>query len=263
MSGRISTSIYAAKNGGLSHDTDAVINLPISENLALRASIARLDDAGYTDRVSNPYWRQGALAWTTKPDPQKNLYPDDDDNRVTSGRISMAWQATDAIRLTFSHAQQSQRANGTSATSLLPLGIANADSADDFDDYVNDPNNDPDTLPCAPSCQFTGAFDTPTYAGRNVIVSRYPEFARRKFRLSSADLDIDLGFADLHSSTSIFKDSRVGEADYAGPGYTFYFTFGNSGAAFNSDRSAFITFDNTYKGFNHETRLTSVSEGPF
>ncbi len=263
LSGRVSTSIFVAKNGGLSHDTDAVINIPLSENLAFRGSVARLDDEGYVDRLSNPPFRQGDLAWTTFPDSNRNLYEDSDSNRVTSGRASLAWQATDMIKITLAHAQQDQRANGTSATSLQPLGIANARNQDEIDGYIRDPINEPDQLPCAPNCQFTGTYDTPTLAGRDVIVARYPEFARRKFRLSSADLDIDLGFADLHSSTSIFKDSRVGQADYAGPGYTFYFSFGDSGAAFDSNRSAFLTFDNTYEGLNHETRLTSQGGGPF
>jgi iron complex outermembrane recepter protein len=257
---RVSTSIFAAQGGALSHDTDAVINLPISSTLALRASIARLDDGGYTDRISNPSWRSGVYAWTTKPDASKNLYKNDDYNRVTSGRIALAWAISDDVKLTLAHAQQSQLAHGTTATSLLPLAIANARNQADVTAYIQDPGG-----PECPTalCLYTEPFQTPFLAGRDVVVARYPEFARRKFRLSSVDLDADLGFANLHSSTSIFKDSRRGQADYAGPGWTFYYSFGDAGAAFDSDRSAYITFDNTYKGLNHETRLTSNGNGPF
>jgi iron complex outermembrane recepter protein len=263
MSGRISTSIFVAQGGSLSHDTDAVINLPIAPTLALRASIARLDDNGYADRLSNPTWRTGGFAWSTFPNPAKNLYKDDDYNRVTSGRAALAWQASDAILITLSHAQQRQLAHGTTATSLLPLGIANATTPAQINAYINDP----DSLPCTlnVNCQFNAAFETPFLAGRDVYTARYPEFAKRKFRLSSADIDIDLGFANLHSSTSYFKDSRRGQADYAGQGWLFYYVFnGNFGPTeFAGPNSAYITFDNTYKGWNHETRLTSTNDGPF
>ncbi len=261
VSGRVSTSVFAAQGGGLSHDTDAVINLPISENIALRASIARLDDAGYTDRVSNPSWRTGVYAWTTFPDPGRNLYKDDDYNKVTSGRIAVAFKLGEDVKITLAHAQQSQLAHGTTATSLLPLAIANATSPADIEAYIQDP----DFSPCSTNCQFDEVFETPFLSRRDVVASRYPEFARRKFRLSSADLDADLGFAALHSSTSIFRDTRRGEADYAGQGWLFYYVLaGNFGPTeFAGNDSAFITFNNAYKGLNHETRLTSQGDGPF
>ncbi len=262
VSGRVSTSIFMAQGGALSHDTDAVINLPIAPTLALRASVSRLDDNGYTDRVSNPSWRTGIYKWTTFPNASKNLYKNDDYNRVTSGRVALAWALSDDITVTLSHAQQKQLAHGTTATSLLPRGIANATTPAQITSYIQDPGA---TLPCeiANNCQYTNSLETPFLVGRDTVASRYPEFAHRKFRLSSAELDADLGFANLHSSTSYFKDSRRGQADYAGQGWLFYWGFGDAGAAFDSGRSAFITFDNTYKGWNHETRLTSAGDGPF
>jgi iron complex outermembrane recepter protein len=263
-SGRISTSVFVAQGGSLSHDTDAVINLPIGETLAFRGSIARLDDNGYTNRISNPSWRTGAFAWTTFPDAGKNLYKDDDYNRVTSGRASLAWKLSDDVTITLAHAQQKQLAHGTTATSLLPLGIANANSPADITAYIQDPGAD---APCVATnnCRFTNALETPFLVGRDTVASRYPEFANRKFRLSSFDFDADLGFANLHSSTSYFKDSRRGQADYAGQGWLFYYVLnGNFGPTeFAGPNSAFITFDNTYKGWNHETRLTSNGDGPF
>ncbi|QMW23132.1 TonB-dependent receptor [Sandaracinobacteroides saxicola] len=259
VAARLSTSLFAARSGGLSHDTDAMLNVPLADNVAIRIVASRLDDAGYTDRVSNPSWRTGAFAWSTKPDPNRNLYKNDDYNRVSSGRVSLAWEVTDDVKITLAHAQQSQLAHGTSATSLLPLGIANAGGPADIAAYIQDPRFNP----CGSSCRFTNPYETPTLAGTDVTVSRYPEFARRNFRLSSVDLDIGLGFADLHSSTSVFRDTRRGEADYAGQGWLFYFGLGDAGAAFDSGRSAFITFDNSYSGVNHETRLTSTGEGPF
>jgi iron complex outermembrane recepter protein len=261
VSGRVSTSVFIAEGGALSHDTDAVINLPIAPTLALRASIARLDDNGYTDRVSNPSWRTGALAWSTKPDAGKNLYKNDDYNRVTSGRVALAWKLSEDITVTLAHAQQKQLAHGTTATSLLPLGIANATTPGQVTSYIQNPNFSPCTV--GVNCQFNASVDAPKLAGFDTVASRYPEFARRTFRLTSADFDADLGFAQLHSSTSYFKDTRRGEADYAGQGWVFYWDIFDTGAAFDSGRSAFITFNNAYKGWNHETRLTSSTDGPF
>jgi iron complex outermembrane recepter protein len=244
------TSIFSAQGGRLSHDTDAVVNVPLSKNLALRASVARLDDGGYTDRVSNPSWRAGALAWTTKPNADQNFYKNDDWNRVTSARVALAWKVSDSLKLTLSHADQSQLANGTSGTSILPLGIANGKTQADFDAYVN-ARRPSRYSPCAVgTCTYTDPNTTPFLAGYDVVASRYPEFADRSFRMTSFNVDWALGFAKLTSSTSIYRDSRVGQADY------------DAGARFNSGRSAYITFDNSFKGLSHETRLTSTGTGP-
>jgi iron complex outermembrane recepter protein len=255
------TSIFSAQGGALSHDTDVIFNVPLSKNFAFRGSIARLDDGGYTDRVSNPSWRTGAFAWTTTPDSTKNVYKNDDWNRVTSGRASLAWKPTNDVKLTLSHAQQAQLAHGNSATSLLPLGIANAQSPADVAAYIKDPGS---ALACFANntCTYTDPGATPFLAGRDVIAARYPEFADRDFRMTSLELDWSLSFAKLRSSTSTYRDSRVGQADYAGPGFVFYYALGDAGAAFDSGRSAYLTFDNTYSGVNHETRLTSTGNGP-
>jgi iron complex outermembrane recepter protein len=253
------TSIFAAQGGGLSHDTDAVVNIPLTKDIAFRASIARLDDAGYTDRISNPSWRTGQYAWETKPDAGKNVYKDDDYNRVTGGRVALAWKLNNDFKVTVAHAQQDQLAHGTSATSLLPLAVANAKSPADIEAYIKNPAFSPCT---GAACTYTASYAAPFLAGRDVVTARYPEFADRDFRLSSLELDWTLPFAKLRSSTSTFRDSRVGQADYAGQGWLFYYSFGDSGGAFDSGRSAYVTFDNTYKGISHETRLTSTGTGP-
>lgn len=256
------TSIFSAQGGKVSHDTDAVFNIPLSKNFAFRGSVSRLDDGGYTDRISNPYWRQGALAWETKPNAAQNVYKNDDWNRVTSGRAALAWKLTDDLKVTLSHAQQSQLAHGTSGTTILPLGIANGTSPADFAAYVN-ARRPTRFSPCVVgSCTYTDALSTPFIAGYDTVVSRYPEFADRDFKMSSLDVAWNVGFAKLTSSTSLHRDSRVGQADYAGQGEEYYYGLGDAGARFNSGRSAYMTFDNTYKGLSHETRLTSTGSGP-
>lgn len=269
---RVNTSIYATKGGGVSNDTDAVLNMPLGDSFALRLSVAKLDEKGYTDRVSNPPWRLGNFAWSTKPDPTQNVYKDDDYQKVTGGRISALWKVTSDVQLKFAHAEQNQLAHGTSGTSLLPLVIANAQSANEVlsawragSNLYNGTDNLTgfrNACDITNTCRYRNAFDAPAASGTNTILSRYPEFANRKFELDSVDLDWDLGFARLHSSTSLFQDTRDGEADYASQGEAFYFGLGDAGGAIDSGRSAFITFNNKYKGTSHETRLTSKGNGP-
>lgn len=264
---KLNTSFYQTKNGGLSNDTDTVVNLPMGEHFAFRASLSRLDEKGYTDRVSNPPWNKnnGAGTWITKPNAGQNVYEDDDWQKVNGGRVALLWKLHDDVSVTLAHTQQNQLAHGSSGASRLPLGIANATTDAEklavwnYDSYGE---------ACGPKGEdacptYQDAFKTPFAVNDHTILSRYEEFSDRKFKLDSVDLDWNLGFAKLHSSTSYFTDKRTGQADYTDKGHVFYYLLGDSGAKINSGRSAYITFDNAYSGLAHETRLTSTGDGPF
>ncbi len=259
--GRVGASLYQSSGGGLSNDLDAVVNVPLGNQFVLRASVARLDEAGTTDRVSSPPWR-GNAAWSSKPNAGQNVYKDDDWQEVTTARAALLWQVTPGVKLTLTHTQQDQLAHGTRGVSVQPLGVANARSPAELDAAWRNPGRTLAQLPCAPSCRFTDARETPFAVNANTVLARYPEFADRDFSMTSFDLDVNLGFADLRSSTSTFKDSRIGQADYASQGWVFYYSLGDLGGDIASDRSAYITFDNTYKGVSHETRLISRGSGP-
>ena len=264
---KVNTSFYQTKNGGVSNDTDLVLNLPLGTNLAFRASLARLDEKGYTDRVSNPPWNvnNGNGTWVTKPDPTKNVYEDDDWQKVTGGRMALLWKLNNNLSVTLAHTQQNQLAHGTSGVSLEPLGIANATTAAEKLAVWNTDRKKGNQ--CGPTGEavcptYKDAFKTPYAVNDHTILSRYEEFSDRSFKLDSLDLDWNFGFAKLHSSTSYYSDARFGQADYTDKGHVFYYLLGNSGARINSGRSAYMTFDNTYKGLSHETRLTSNGDGP-
>ena len=256
--GRVSTSFYQTVNGGLSNDTDGVFNLPIGSNFALRGAVSRLDEKGYTDRLSNPPWRTGADAWVTKPDPSINLYKRDDWQKVEGGRFSGLWKVTPGFEVVLAHTTQDQKAHGTSGASILPLGVANATTPAAVNAAWRNPGVD---CPVAP-CRYDDNFLTPIAVNDHTILARYPEFAYRTLRLNSIDIDIDLGFAALHSSTSQYKDRRDGQGDYASQGWSFYYDLGDLGGAIDSGRSALLRFDNRYEGVTHETRLTSKGDGP-
>ena len=265
--GKINTSFWQVKNGGLSNDTDAMLNLPLGKTLALRASVARLDEKGWIDRLSNPPWRTGADAWTTQPTPGKSVYADDNWQKVDTARVALLWQITPVLKLQLSHASQDQLANGTGGASRLPLGVANGRTAAERDAAWKDPNLTLATLPCAPNCAYQSEAATPFAVNDHTILSRYPEFADRRFKMNTVDLDWDLGFAALHSSTSQYTDARVGQGDYASQGWSFYAPEGpilagyDLGGSVTSDRSANVTFNNAYKGLSHETRLMSKGDG--
>lgn len=234
--GRISTSFYVTKHGGLSNDTDGVINLPIGQNVALRVSLARLDEAGYTDRFAGTpgYLRRPAPTfrpWTPKPDAGRDVYADDDYQKVNTARVSALWRLTPDLDLTLSHATQSQLAHGTSGAQLLPA------------------RGNP------------GRYLAPPAFDKQTVLSPYPEFADRDFELTSLDVSWKLPFGRLHSSTSAFKDTRKGQADYLATGWFFYGDLGYSRYRVDRDNfggnTAFITFDNAYKGTVHETRIVS------
>jgi len=254
---RISSSMYQTKNGDLSFDHDVMFNVPLNESFAFRGSISKLSDGGYVDRVSNPPWRQGNRAWVTQPDPTRNVYRKDNWTETVGGRFALLWKLSPTLSLTYTRNQQDQDANGTGATSLLPCAVANATTPAQLDAFIRRP-----TGTCAAGSRITNIFLAPAAVNDNTILARYPEFANRKTEMDALAIDWDMGFANLRSSTSVFEDKRVGMADYASQGYLFYFTFGDVGGAFDSGRSAFITFDNSYKGLSHETRLTSKGTGP-
>jgi outer membrane receptor protein involved in Fe transport len=265
--GAINTSVYQTRHGGVSTDVDLMLNVPIGETFAARLSIARLDEAGYTDRISNPPWRTGAGAWTPSPNPTQNVYKDDDWQEVTGGRLSLLWKPTDKFSIMLAHTRQDQLAHGTSGTSLLPFNIANARNDVELRAGWQTPFA---AAPCEATnnCRYPNEFETPAVAD-HTIISRYEEFADRKLELSSLEFNYDFGFATLASSTSIYEDSSVGQADYASQGAIFYhqlffdlgipqFELGGDPA---SNRSAYMTFDNGFEGLSHETRLVSAGDG--
>jgi outer membrane receptor protein involved in Fe transport len=229
---RLSTSLYQTRYGGLSNDTDGVVNVPLGKDLALRVSLSRLDEKGYTDRFAGvPTYLAGGTPWTPTPDASRTLYEDDDWQKVNSGRVALRWRLTRDLEMTLSHAQQSQLAHGTSGAQLLP---ASGNPA---------------------------RYQTPLAFNDHTVLSPYEEYADRDFRMTSFDLDWKLPIGKLHSSTSRYEDSRVGQADYLAFGSFYYGELGYSRYRIKTPgfqgRTAYFGFDNTYTGTVHETRLAS------
>jgi iron complex outermembrane recepter protein len=269
---RASTSIWQIQGGGISNDTDFMVNIPLGETLALRGTYYRLDDAGYTDRVSNPPWFRGSRALTNDPNPQQNLYKNDDWEKTDGLRVSALWKPTDKFSARYSYASQDQLAHGTSGASLLPLRVANAITPADLELYFRNPGAEFRDAPsvqqsCGTNCPFTDERATPYAVNRNTIVSPYEEFADRQIDMHTLEFDYDFGFAKLHSSTAKYTDDKVGQADYLSQGFAFYcdISFFDIGGCFNSsipgNRHGLLTFNTNAEGINHESRLVSAGDG--
>ncbi len=229
--GRLNTGFYKVRGGALSNDTDLMLNAPLGEDLALRVSLANLDDQGFTDRFAGtPPYLSSAI--TPKPDAGTTLYEDDDWYRAKTARASLLWMASPDLELRLSHTWQEGTAHGTSGGQLSP---ANGSPA---------------------------RYTAPLVWDKQTVLSPYPEFTDRKIELTSFDLDWRIaGIGRLHSSTASYKDTRVGQADYLATGSFFYGDLGYSryrlGSASWSGNTAYLTYDNRNKGWMHETRLVS------
>lgn len=234
LTGEVNTSLYKVKYGSsLSNDTDAVINAPLAENLALRVSLARLDDKGYTDRYAGvPSYLNVATPWTPKPDAGQVLYKDDDWYKANTARASLLWRVTPDLELRLTQGWQSGTAHGTSGGQLLPASGSPA------------------------------RYTAPLAWDQQTVLSPYPEYTDRKINLTTFDLDWRLaGLGQLHSSTSRFTDTRTGQADYLGTGSFFYGDLGYSRYKISSPKfsgnTGYITYDNRNRGTLHETRIVS------
>lgn len=237
------SSLYQTKEGGLSHDTDFVINVPVSDTVALRASVAILDDAGYSDRMANPVEFAGGLERVSNPNPGQEIYEDDDWEETVSGKVALLWQPSDDFKLTLTHVNQDQTAHGTSGATRQTVDYACAQ----------------ENLGSVACEEKYNRYNTPLQRDEFTYVSANEEYADRGFSMSSIDFDWKLSFADLHSSTSTFEDTREGQSDYLGYGLTYYGWISGLGLNDNNT-SAYTHFDNSYTGFTHETRLTSNYE---
>jgi iron complex outermembrane recepter protein len=270
---RVSTSVWQIQGGGVSNDTDFMINIPLGEKLAVRGTYYRLDDAGYTDRASNPPWFTGTRALTNDPNPSQNIYENDDWEKTDGYRISALWKPTDKFSARYTYASQDQLAHGTSGASLQPLRVANARTPADLELYFRAPGaeyrgNPSPAQSCGIACPFTDERATPYAINNKTIISPYEEFADRQISMHTLEFDYDFGFAKVHSSTASYNDDKIGQADYFSQGFAFYcdISFFDIGGCLNStipgNRHGLLTFNNTSEGINHETRLVSNSDGP-
>ena len=213
---------YSYNEGsGISSDVGATINAPLSDNLAIRASMDYLNDQGFIDY---PFVVQNI--GVSEPDPDfndpaaraANFDPIEDANteEIISGRAALRWQPTDNLDATLSYYFQQGKYGGRNTSSLRTT-----------------------TIP----------------AGEYEFGARVPEPNERDSDLIALEIIADLGFAELTSATGIASVKEHGQRDQTDLLVTleyYYETFPTF--------TAFTSEDEETDIFNQEIRLVSKGE---
>lgn len=228
--GRAQVSLEDVSGGGFGYAATAMVNVPLSDKIAFRASGFYRNDSGYIDSIgNNPV--------TAFFDPSTVIIPgtmvDKNINELKSygGRASLLFNATENFSV------------------RLSAIVQNTNS--DASDYIE---VDPVTL-------------NALYGG--LVQSRYfPEPTKVKYRVYSAVADWDLGFANLTSSTSYGTFSEKFHRDWTvfsgllgfplAPVITFLY-----GDADTRPLSAILNQETATKKFTQEFRLASPDNDRF
>ena len=229
--GRAQASLESVKGGGLGYAATAMINVPLSDRIAIRASGFYRKDGGYIDSIgNNPV--------TDLLDPTIVLIPGTEDDKdindlaTYGGRVSALFNATDNFS--------------------IRLGVIFQNINSDASDSIE---VDPETL-------------KPLYGG--LVQSRYfPEFTDIKYRIYSGVADWDLGFATLTSSTSYGKFSEDFQRDWTavqlvpGIGLAQLLSLPTDFGGFGRPLSAVLQQVTATKKFTQEVRLASPDDERF
>jgi iron complex outermembrane receptor protein len=171
------SSYDLAESDDLGFDGGLTVNVPLSDNLALRANVDFRDDPGFIDA---PYLVN--VSGVSDPEPDltspaavaANLHRVNDVNteETTAGRVGLRWQPTDNIDANFTYYFQNMEVGGRQNTHVASFGTGNYESA-----------------------------------------TRFREPNERENRLLSVELTADLGFAELTSATGYSTYSDIGQRD--------------------------------------------------
>ncbi|MEW6982017.1 TonB-dependent receptor [Colwelliaceae bacterium 6471] len=185
----LSTDLSQTKNGdGFNSEVNAVVNLALTDTLAVRANIGRSDSAGWIDQ---PYQYQ----FDTNGIPQAadtNEYLDGaaafasksgiNDEDSSYGRIAALWQPNDDVKATLAYNYQKDNSGGNPARAV---------------DY-----------------QDLGDYDTASLAD---------EPYSGETDLMSLDVEVNLGFATLTTSVSTYTSEQAFKTDVTGSYEAFGF----------------------------------------
>jgi len=215
---------YTVSEGsGLSTDFGVTFNAPLSDTLAIRGSLDRLDDEGFIDYpfvVQQPGVSEPDVNPNDPVAVAANLAPVEDANgqEITSGRIAIRWTPTEWLDTTLTYYFQNEDNEGrtvSSARNIFP-------------------------------------------AGRFASSSRVLEPNEEENELLAIEIIADLGFAELTSATGIASYEEVGQRDQSDLlfsleyGYETFPTF-----------TAFTREEQEDDIINQEVRLVSTGDSKF
>jgi outer membrane receptor protein involved in Fe transport len=223
------TASTTAGSDSLSWAGDLVVNVPLGETMALRAVASKVDTAGIIDYV-NIYALDANGAPVVPGDINDNdaVYlsvKDADTVDIEYLRVSMLFEPSEAFDFTATYTRQT-----------ADVGSRRA-SAEGHDDG------------------FGGEY------GRYEAGSVQLEPAESDLDLFSAEMNVDLGFATLTSSTSYYERSGRSISEntgfYASKNWLAGFYYNSPRPLARADRGY------TDEAFIQEVRLVSSNEGPF
>lgn len=215
--------IETVKGGDLGYSGAALVNIPLGERIAIRASgFYRFDD-GFIDSIGN-----NPIVSAT--DPSVNIVAGSrvarDINSATSygGRVSALFEATDTFSLRLTALAQNIESDASNHFEVDPASLE------------------------------------PLYGG--LTLSQYhPEYTNSKYRVYAANAEWDLGFATLSSTTSYSQFKAKQQRDYAlflAPIVTDLF-----GDSATRPLSAVLRQSTGTKKFTEELRLSSPDSDSF
>ncbi|GLS26625.1 TonB-dependent receptor [Marinibactrum halimedae] len=209
----------------LSYITGTAINVPINDTFALRASVQRLEDSGFIDY--NYVVREGGVSnpqpdFSNTTDVRNNLRQIEDANgeETLTARLAARWAPNDIIDATLTYWHQELDAEGRSL--VHQDAMANLVDLDDYESAL-----------------------------------RYEEPNLIEDKLTTLDVNIDLGFASLTSATGVSKNEQGGQRDQTDLLLDFEYGYENFPSF-----SAFTREDETTETLNQEIRLVSNHSGP-
>ncbi|MFT7009357.1 MAG: iron complex outermembrane receptor protein [Colwellia sp.] len=152
------------ESGGFNTDTEFMVNLPLSDNLAVRFVGAYVDNAGFIDAD-----RVEALDTEGQPTGETFSKKDINDNQVKYGRFALSWDVSDEVFVDFNYQVQSDEVAGRQAVSR------------NIGDYTS------------------GTKQLEPFSG--------------DVQVASLDIEADLGFATITSSSSLYKNEADSSYD--------------------------------------------------
>ncbi|MDZ4691829.1 TonB-dependent receptor [Terricaulis sp.] len=239
--GRISGSTSSVEGSeDLGFYGDGTINIPVANNFAIRANIAIADYPGITDYVN--LYELGADGAPVQPNgvfdtgydaTTYRSVEDADTYAYVYGRVSALWEIAPNADITFNYVAQSDEVGGRRQ---LTEGV----------DGLGNPYGD--------------------YESGAVIL----EPSSRDASVASMEVDVDLGFATLTSSSSYYEIEGESVSDssgfWANGGIAnFYALFNPFALGFTNVAPLLYRTDRTYsdEAFVQELRLVSAAGGRF
>ncbi len=203
--------VEATAGGEMGYFGNLVVNAPLTETLAFRATGSYRKYGGFIDSIGTSGPDLFGAVRTSDVDDDIN------DSRTFGGRASLLFKPSDQVALRLTALAQNIEADAPSVVA-----------------------SDPDTLK--------------SLYGRRSQSQFAPEFSDVKYRVYNATAGVDLGFADLTSSTSYSTQKQDFRSD---------FTFALSsliGTIVGQDNDFFLTQATDSKKFTQEARLSSQND---